>query len=691
MRLVGILPPGARHIRTALLAALAALLLAAGALAPTHASASEEPPDGETITTVLHPGWNMVGWVGPETPTRELFDALPTLRQASAWDAEAKEYRRARRRSETDLPMLTPGMGLWLLLGGNAPVSWTRAVSDEGVLLPLHAGLNLVGWTGDDGTPVGEAVARIDGVLVDAWSWEAATQQYSRYRPARTDTRNALTELERGDAVWVMVSERIGWWQPGSAKPPFTFLGDVPPETQTAVLTGYQRVQAFFEARFGALARGRHQYVAADREAASATYRAVFGEPFPDSAHISGRGDGVSVDIFVLPRPHVPNLGVFDRHYIEALISESGGGTATGWLVTGTIAYADFAYRMFAGRQLIYERDELRALAQQSALPLREFDSAGSGIRNMDRALAFFAVEWLAKRAGDRAVFEYFRWLRDVDDWRHAFAAAFGLSADAFFDTFAAYRANAFRPLAHLTDDLAEPVVVVLDGVPSGTASRIRTEFERVRSFFADRFEAEATEFTLYVAPDPRAATAVTPGSYDARHCRDSPLDGRAVVTLPWCGDSPPLAYLYVGGLIRELARNQSASPSGIAYSLGPAWFGDGAVAYAEAAYGERSGMLPPGEFRAIALAAAAHETLPLRRFSDLRDGRPARPWPTKALGFLAVEWLANHAGDPAVFEYYRVLPSSMSREAAFEQAFGLTLEDFYERFEAYRAELVAQ
>ena len=55
------------------------------------------------------------------------------------------------------------------------------------------------------------------------------------------------------------------------------------------------------------------------------------------------------------------------------------------------------------------------------------------------------------------------------------------------------------------------------------------------------------------------------------------------------------------------------------------------------------------------------------------------------------MEWLADHAGDPAVFEYYRVLPSSTSHEAAFEQAFGLTLEDFYEQFEAYRAELAAQ
>ena len=59
-----------------------------------------------------------------------------------------------------------------------------------------------------------------------------------------------------------------------------------------------------------------------------------------------------------------------------------------------------------------------------------------------------------------------------------------------------------------------------------------------------------------------------------------------------------------------------------------------------------------------------------------------------EALGFLAVDWLLERTGDPAVFEYYRVLPSSSSWQAAFEQAFGLTINEFYEQFEAYRATL---
>ena len=165
-----------RRIRPSLLVACAVLVLLA-ALGPTHAAASSdaetEPPAADAITTVLHPGWNMVGWVGPSTPTSELFDEIASLRQVSAWDALAKEYRRARRDGHAPLPTLAPGMGLWLLLGGNASVEWTRPVSHEAVLLSLHAGLNLVGWTGENGTAIEDAVFRFGEAFVRASRWSA--------------------------------------------------------------------------------------------------------------------------------------------------------------------------------------------------------------------------------------------------------------------------------------------------------------------------------------------------------------------------------------------------------------------------------------------------------------------------------------------------------------------------------------
>ena len=135
-------PLAPAHLRRALLAALALLVLGVG-VAPAHAVASSDPAEAseaDTITTVLYPGWNMVGWVGPSTPTSELFDAIPALRQVSAWDADEQAYQHALRRRYDDLATLTLGMGLWLRLGGDSTIEWTRLVSGEGVVISSAPG-----------------------------------------------------------------------------------------------------------------------------------------------------------------------------------------------------------------------------------------------------------------------------------------------------------------------------------------------------------------------------------------------------------------------------------------------------------------------------------------------------------------------------------------------------------------------
>ena len=148
--------------RIAPLAALAVLALAAALAAPRAADA-EEPPDAEAaspVTTPLRPGWNMAAWLGEDAPVQALFDAVPEIEYAIAWDAEAQRERRARPRSilRDGLTRLTTGMGLWLLVGGDAPVEWTREASEGSVLLELRAGRNRVGWTGRDGAPAAEAL-----------------------------------------------------------------------------------------------------------------------------------------------------------------------------------------------------------------------------------------------------------------------------------------------------------------------------------------------------------------------------------------------------------------------------------------------------------------------------------------------------------------------------------------------------
>ncbi len=88
---------------------------------------------------------------------------------------------------------------------------------------------------------------------------------------------------------------------------------------------------------------------------------------------------------------------------------------------------------------------------------------------------------------------------------------------------------------------------------------------------------------------------------------------------------------------------------------------------------------------------AAVFSPASLQDVSTPEGAGAAGRWPSSALAYLALEWLADHAGDPAIFDYYRRLPDAGSRDEAFEGAFGLTLAEFYEEFEAFRATLRAE
>ncbi len=358
-----------------------------------------------------------------------------------------------------------------------------------------------------------------------------------------------------------------------------------------------------------------------------------------------------------------------------------------GWLIEGMLLYAHTSYREAEGRLPVQQRENLHTISRDIALPLRHFEVTGNRdvvTTDSERALGFFAVEWLAERVGNPAVFDYLRLVGASGDWRAAFAIAFGIGVEDFHKQFEAYRAEAFPPLPHLTDDLDEPVLVFVGDVPAQTAAEIRSEFENVRQFFADRFKAEATEFTLYVARTVESAARALP-NVGHIYC-SSVQDGRAIVTLDRCHSPFTLDYLYIGAMVLELAPLESLSvPAGFSFSTSssraPAWASEGLVKYAAAAYRAAAGRLDIAEYRGreVNVARVTRESL--------RD-QASYSGPTPSLSYLAVDWLVERAGEPAVFKYYRVLPSATSAAAAFESAFGLTLDEFYEQFEAYRETL---
>ena len=241
--------------RPALGAALVVLVVSAALAGESgRASAeSEESPGPGTTTTVLQRGWNMVGWLGPEARATDLFEAIPALVRAYAWNAAEQRYQHTTRNSTSrDGPrQLTTGMGLWLQLGGDAPFGWTRPASARSTLLSLRAGRNLVGWAGRDGTAIEDAVARFGESVVRTFQWDAEAQAFEHYRPGESDSANTLAELNHGDALWVELTGDARWWQSGTSETEFEFTSDVSPERQAELRKEMASVQAFFAERYG--------------------------------------------------------------------------------------------------------------------------------------------------------------------------------------------------------------------------------------------------------------------------------------------------------------------------------------------------------------------------------------------------------------------------------------------------------
>ena len=282
-------------------------------------------------------------------------------------------------------------------------------------------------------------------------------------------------------------------------------------------------------------------HLAADASAARLPFLAVFGSvPSQDACAHYDRSPVV-----------IYRVGCFDQvstiHYtslyLKTLIPsvrDRDAADVPPWLTKGASAYAAAKARKAIGNEHTdWYRHNLIDGARQTALPLSDLSGGPRGeVADWSVVgLGFTAVEWLAQYADDPTVFEFFRLLPTAGSWESAFQTAFGLGIDDFYDAFEAHRAQTFPPLG---PPETRPRLVILDDVETEIADAIEAEFEAVRRFFSDRFEAEASEFTIFVGRSVTAARAAVPVWHDIGGCRTVPIGGRVVLTFERCTDPLP-------------------------------------------------------------------------------------------------------------------------------------------------------
>ncbi len=674
-----------RRLAPVLLAPVALLLLGA-ALTPGDGSrpmapGESSPPD--TITTELHPGWNMAAWLGPDTSVSELFDAIPALRRVSAWDPEHERYERASRTGtlRPSLTHLTRGRGLWLYVGGTATVEWTRPVSRDGTLLSLPSGLNLAGWTGRDGIAVEEAFARFGETLSWAARWNRQSQDYEWYIPRAAAHLNTLAELRLGDAVWIEVSGDARWWQSGAARTRFALTDGVPAELEAEVRAETAAVVTFFAERFAALPPEFTVVVEPTPTTYTTSYRLAVALNYRTEA--TPIGSLIALEYFRLlqtsisPRasPYFPGPdGVHPQ--------------GADWLKNGAELYAQYAYLKSVDPETArLVRDRQISVASWAGESLREIESQTRTYYDHHLLQAwssrgFFAAEWLAERVGAPALLDYYRVVDSARNWREAFEQAFGISLDRFYEAAEPYLSEIAPPMPHLADDRAEPILVLLGDIPPEEAAAVREQFETAQEFFRERLGADPADYTVYVAADDESAAPAFRKAFatdpDPRFCFTA-MQGSALVMTLDCGTS----------LAHRLGRYQYINLHGRISAAtgfppeGPWWLRIGIQRYAQDGYlaavaGEGRVEVRSRFARTARLAALPLSSLPATTPTEVRT----------ALGYLAADWLAQRAGEQSLLEYLRQRSSSEPWQDTFEAVFGISVDDFYEEFEAYRAEV---
>ena len=267
---------------------------------------------------------------------------------------------------------------------------------------------------------------------------------------------------------------------------------------------------------------------------------------------------------------------------------------------------------------------------------------------------------------------------------------------------------------------LPPPTWVFAGDVPADHQTVLREEMEYVRAFFADRHGVEATGFTVLVGGDNEAVSSVYRGlvgadlgePYDTQTTNDyawvaPSATGSAVIMLGYGGiERNPLSALkhhiaheYFHVLQGQLASGFAQLQNGeIAWHTdtsirGPNWLMEGLASYADYAYTpSRMGRRPFLDDRYTPYRDLTwfhlNEGLSIGDLAGMEDYRTFAcnfshnyRYP---LSFAASVFLLEQAEEDSYVNYWKLLGERPNWQQAFEEAFGIGVNDFYKAFDEW-------
>ena len=462
IRLVNL--PSPLRLTRAIFLVFVPLSLAAGVL--TVATTTALGADEATETIYLEPGDNFVGWVSNPISVDEVFAAIPKAALIYTWSANNREYQWARSDGEGTLTALEPGAAAMIRISGHTSVAWRRPLMPAKGMVTLYRGVNWVTWVGRDDWPLDQVARGIGTSLV---SIRVGDVTY----PAPLDSSvGKLPALRGGDALQVTVSRDLRWLQPTGMLPKVVWAGDISKSLKDEITDDVRWMVDFFAREFGietdfsdtTILIWKDVDAAVEHEESDAEPK--FGVP-PDLLrsnltyfHLAAAKPWG----FFMPtcgwQPSCPSHGRQNGpiqtlthewlHHLQGQLSALQGWRASPvWMIEGPAMWAEL--QLPTGRRNTPSETERKSLLTGVARTTATLQSVERPYTQLAYRLGVVAAERLAERSDTDAHVEYNRHLYPqttgkerrwviTPTWQEAFQAAFGLTAAAFYEEFAAWR-----------------------------------------------------------------------------------------------------------------------------------------------------------------------------------------------------------------------------------------------------------
>lgn len=332
------------------------------------------------------------------------------------------------------------------------------------------------------------------------------------------------------------------------------------------------------------------------------------------------------------------------------------------------------------------KREQIARSARRNDTPLREMETWRKDFQFLSAPV--MAAELLASRAGERALMRYYA----LFPQRGAFQTAFGMTLDEFYGLFDAHKDAGFPKL----DIPKTAQIPALPTAPSESGStavelpyikwKMGSGVLREDNFYAACGTRIMHDYAMSLGMPEMKRTFTASAEY--RHGSFSSVWGFGGngIDITLIGLPHDRIYSTIGAWAHELVhvfQYQLSEKS----SLQPAWLTEGAAEFLADRAMLNSGVLSSAERESVVERAKKIDKplIELEARDDFHDDKDelGKHYP---YGHMAAELLASRAGEDAILRYYTLLTRGTDWRDTFESAFGLTVDEFYDLFEAHRA-----